>query len=291
MTAVKPKQQTGITARLVEITPKLAEQLLARNTHNRSVSQPRIDQYAADIAKGDWQVNGEAIKIAHTGQILDGQHRLAAILAADKPISTLLITGLEPEVQETMDQGRARSFGDVLKLRGEANFNELGAAVRMVCLYERDGAPYQTGRTVVPSVQQLSRTLERNPDIRDSVKLAVGRRRPWLGASQIAAMHYLLSIADPADADDFIGRLISGENLASGDPILTLRERLQKEHYDGSHLHLRVKLAFVARAWNAYRRGETIRRLVFNPGGSSPDRFPLIDGLAQPDQPTPSEAA
>lgn len=278
-------EPSGIKARLVTITPKMAENILARNTHNRGIRTSAVQAYAADIRKGDWQLNGEAIKISATGKILDGQHRLHAVIEADEPIETLMITGLADETQETMDQGRSRSFADVLKLRGEGEYTNLGAAVRMVCLYERDGVPYTAGRPA-PSVKQLSRTLERNPEIRDSVKLAARLRRPWIGVSVLAAMHYLFSVANPEDANDFVTKLATGENMRAGDPPYVLRERLIKEHYDTGGLHSRAKLAFVVRAWNAYRRGETLTRLVFNPGGANPDRFPSIDGLAEPAEAT-----
>lgn len=285
--------QPQINARLAEITPAMAEQLLARNTHNRSPSMARVAQYAIDMRKGDWQVNGEAIKISADGRILDGQHRLMAILEADTPVHTLLITGLPAETQETMDQGRARTFADVLKLRGERDYFNLAAAVRIVYLYERDGVPFQAGgRLGAPTVQQLCRCLERNPEIRDSVRLGSSLHRSWLSASTIAGMHYLFSIADPTDAEDFITKVCTGAHIGPGDATYMLRERLIKEHYDATGLHLKVKMAFVVRAWNAYRCGETLARLVWTPGGHNPDRFPQIDGLAAPhSDPDPLEAA
>lgn len=284
---------SDIQARMMTITPQIAEGLLARNTHNRAVRISAVDQYAADMRKGDWQVNGEAIKISAGGQILDGQHRLMAILEADTPITTLLITGLPVESQETMDQGRARSFGDVLKLRGEKQYSILAAAVRIVCLYERDGIPFHlSGRRPAPTVQQLSRTLERNPEIRASVTIGSKLNRPWLTATIIAALHYLFSSADPVDAEDFFAKVTSGANIGPGDAAYVLRERLIKEHYDEGGLQATVKLAFLVRAWNAYRTGETIHRLVWTPGGSNPDRFPAIDGLTVPTPDTePLEAA
>ena len=273
--------ETGkVEARVVTITPKIANQLLLRNTHNRPVRTAAIEQYAADMRKGDWQVNGEAIKISVDGHVLDGQHRLYAVLEADASMTTLLITGLPQKAQETMDQGRARTFGDVLKLRGEHDYFNLAAAVRIVCIYEQHGIPIQPRGTVAPSVQQLSRTLERNPEIRESVKLGSSLRRSWLSASVIAGLHFLFSIADHADAEDFIKRVCTGENLAVDDPRYVLRERLIREDREATGLHVKVKTAFVVRAWNAYRSGEAITRLMWNPGGSNPDRFPAIDGLS-----------
>jgi hypothetical protein len=124
------------------------------------------------MRRGEWRVNGEAIKISRDGKILDGQHRLMAVLEADVAIETLVITGLEPEAQETMDQGRARSLADVFKLRGEKYHNPLATATRTLCLFELYGEVVQPAYQPAPSVAQASRTLERNPELRDSVAFA-----------------------------------------------------------------------------------------------------------------------
>lgn len=268
---------TQMKVRIVTVTPEIAEGLLKRNTRNRSVYRNRIEQYAADIRRGAWQVNGEAIKVATDGTILDGQHRLIACTEADAPFTTLLITGLPPEAQETMDQGRPRSFADVLKLRGESEYFSVASATRIVLFYERDGVPYQPIRTAPPSIDDMSRTLDRNPEIRDSVRFCAQHKVAWFGYSILAGMHYLFSVADADAVDTFIGRLTTGLDLTAGDPVWVLRERLILEHARGANaLRPRVKLAFLVRAWNARRDGDTIRRLDWSPG----DRFPRISGLA-----------
>lgn len=272
----------AIRARVVTITPKQAGALIEhKNNRNRTVVQSRVEQYAADMRRGDWRVNGEAIKVSIDGEVLDGQHRLLAILEADTPIETLLITGLPAEAQESMDQGKARTFGDVLKLRGEKDYYVLAAAVRIVATYERDGIPYSAGYSAAPSNHQLARTLKRNPEIRDSCVFANKRRRGWINVSLVAALHFLFSSVNPNDADDFFTRLASGENLDASSPIYVLRERLIAEHYstDDRRLHFRSKAAFVVKAWNAYQDGTPLIRLVWNPGGAHPEAFPAIRGL------------
>lgn len=272
---------TSVQAKLTRLSPRLAGELLQRNTHNRPATAARVTQYATDMRNGAWVLNGEAIKIAQDGRVLDGQHRLMAVLEADVTIETLVITGLDLQAQETMDQGQPRSFGDTLKLRGEKNYTVLAAATAIVCVYERDGVPHRESGAARPSIPQLSRTLERNPDLRESVELALGLIRPWLPVSQIAALHYLFAIADTDNARAFVTRLATGEQLSAADPIYVLRERLISEHANPeTSLNTKVKLAFLVRTWNAFMRGETIRRLVFQPGGANPDRFPQIHGLA-----------
>jgi hypothetical protein len=272
----------GVRAKMLTLTPTLAAKLLQANTHNRSVSRSRVRQYAADMRQGHWAFNGEAIKIAVDGQILDGQHRLLAVLDADKPVDTLLITGLPPVAQETMDQGRSRTFADVLKLRGEADHFNLAAAVRIVCLYEREGIPYKAPFVDAPTVHECLRTLDRNGAIRDSVKLAGQLRRSSLiPVSTIAALHYLFASVNEADANAFMTKLLRGENIDASSPIYVLRDRLLVDLRE-KILTPKIKLAFIVRAWNAYMEGEHISRLMWNPGGSNPDRFPKIHGLSTP---------
>ena len=77
------KQQTGkvkimkkIITKTLDITPDMAAQMLERNTMNRNISQLNVTRYANDMASGAWEQNGETIKIAEDGTILDGQHPL-----------------------------------------------------------------------------------------------------------------------------------------------------------------------------------------------------------------------
>lgn len=279
---VTPDELRKVKARMMTITPAIAEKMLGRNLPNRKVRSNTVKQYAADMKAGAWAFNGEAIKIAHTGQILDGQHRLIAVMESDCEIETLVITGLEPEAQETMDLGRARSLGDVLKIRGEHDYYVLGAALKTVALFERDGVPFPLGGPgfALPTIHKLLQTLERNPELRDSVKMAAQLRRgALLPSGTVSAFHYLFSIASEEDATDFFTRLLRGENISSTDAIYVLRDRLVLDLRERL-LPPKVKLAFLIRTWNAYRQGERIQRLLWTPGGAHPDKFPRIDGVA-----------
>lgn len=269
-----------IGVRLATITPKQAEKLLEDNTHNRMVRDTAVAQYAADMKAGNWQLNGEAIKVAASGRILDGQHRLIAIADAGVPVETLLITGLPDEAQETMDQGRSRSFGDILKLRGEKEYTTLSVAVRIIATYEKYGAPVAPFSAPPLSVAQMLRTLAHNPELRETIPVARRLRRPWLPISLTAALLHLFSAVNEEDALDFFTRLSTGDGLEAGSALHTLRERLMKEHYELGGINQRVRLAFIVVAWNHYSQGFPLKRLAWHPGGSNPDKFPAIFGLA-----------
>ncbi len=270
----------SISARLVTITPQLAEKWLKKNTHNRGVVNARVDQYAADMRRGEWRVNGETIKLAADGRILDGQHRLMAVLEAGVEIQSLVITGLEDAAQETMDQGRARSLADVFKLRGEKYSNPLATSSRILALYEMYGQIVQPAYEAPPSIMQASRALERNPELRDSVAFVYLLRKPWMPSSHMGALHFLFATADAEAANDFVTKLSTGEELHRAHPIYVLRELLMTAHMERNPILQRHQLALIIKAWNAYMDGEEITRLLWTPGGAHPEPFPTINGLA-----------
>ena len=78
----------NITKKL--ITPSIAKGLLESNTKNRGINELVVSRYANDILKGNWKEDtGEAIKISKMNIILDGQHRLCAIVKANQYTFTL----------------------------------------------------------------------------------------------------------------------------------------------------------------------------------------------------------
>lgn len=103
-----------ITAKVETITPEIAKTMLGENVNNRRISRDNVNLFAREIRNGEWRFNGEAIKFSKDGRLLDDQHRLLAVIAADKPLTTLVIRGLEDETQQTMDSGKTRTLGDVL---------------------------------------------------------------------------------------------------------------------------------------------------------------------------------
>ncbi|HEY2041129.1 MAG TPA: hypothetical protein VGH11_00540 [Jatrophihabitans sp.] len=80
-----------------------AAELLEANTTNRPLSMPVVRGFAEAMGRGEWLVTHQGIAFDVNGVLVDGQHRLAAIIAADVPIELTVFT----EVAEG-DQVRGR---------------------------------------------------------------------------------------------------------------------------------------------------------------------------------------
>lgn len=102
----------------VKITPEIAAKMLdSKNPKNRRLSRASVLPLARDMAEGRW-VSDVPIILDRYGNILDGQHRLAAIVESGTSVKMLVIRNATPDTRRVIDQGRKRSPADVLKLEG-----------------------------------------------------------------------------------------------------------------------------------------------------------------------------
>jgi hypothetical protein len=125
-----------VRSRVQSITPKKAVELLEANTTNRPLSMPVVRAFAEAMKRGDWLVTHQGIAFDTHGVLVDGQHRLAAIIEADVPIEVTVFTEVEPGTFDVLDTGKRRNAADVLAIEGEKNSTMLAAMVRTVWLYE-----------------------------------------------------------------------------------------------------------------------------------------------------------
>ena len=156
-----------ITAKVETITPEIAKTMLGENVNNRRISRDNVNLFAREIRNGEWRFNGEAIKFGKDGRLLDGQHRLLAVIAADKPLTTLVIRGLEDETQQTMDSGKTRTLGDVLTLRGEKNSTQLASLARAVYLADQLGMEAAAQNDLKPTRGEIISFIDQTPQLAD----------------------------------------------------------------------------------------------------------------------------
>lgn len=270
------------SATIEMITPETAALLLGSNIHNRKLSEARVRVLARDITEGRWQLNGEAVKVAEDGTLLDGQHRLAAVVHSGMAVSTLVVRGLPVEAQTTMDTGRARTVSDILRLQGIHNGHLMGAIAVGLIGYEAGKVHVWGGaRASAPSKLEQVEYVQSH-DLRDATVAsmrATSVKAPLAGAIFGVAMEVAGRVA-PGEAEAFFIRgLVEGIGLQPGDPILALRRRLSGLPPASSSATRNDYLWLTLRAFEAYRRGERLEKLQIPRGGWTaantcrPERF------------------
>lgn len=267
-------------AAIREVTPAMAEVWLGKNPLNRNVRLNRVEEYAADMEAGDWKVNGESIILDADGNLIDGQHRLLAILFAGKSIQSLVVEGVETTAKSTIDTGMKRSLADVLKMQGENNVHSLAAAVTMAFRWEHGGLRDHTPATRA----QALNWLEENPAIRDALKLAAPITiKPLRMPPSIAAplLFFAESVSTFEDVATFVEQVATGLGVTEDDGSYRLRMYLlnsaSENNYTGSTRGF-VKLALAVKAWNAYIDGTPVKVLRWRAGGAAAEDFPVLRG-------------
>lgn len=271
---------SGIKSFVCTIDKSLAQEWLLLNTHNRVLQKARVNQYRDAMLRGEWMITGEAIKWSDKNVLLDGQHRLAAIVAAGVidptiEIEILVVEGLGAEAQERMDRGKPRSVGDALQLRGIPNASTVAAIVQWLRKFEvGEGDPRVANEPI--SVPQALELLKRRPFIHESVRLARGTHHvSRMGGSAWGALCTQFLEINFDDADEFMAITKEGANLEVTHPIFHLRRVLFNDAVANRRLPQTTLMALIIKAWNAWRAGVTIGQLRFTAGGSRPDKFPI----------------
>lgn len=134
---------TPIEAKVCTIPPETAKWLLDnRNGRNRDQSAPLVKSIIASIVNDKWEVTGQPIIFDTNGNILDGQHRLRACQAAQKPIDVLVVTNVNPDVFPLLDTGKTRTVADVFKAAEINNSRYASAVVSKVLALRQNYSPF-----------------------------------------------------------------------------------------------------------------------------------------------------
>jgi hypothetical protein len=265
----------------LEVGPEVAQKLLDTMSDNRPLSQSNLEKIVAAMRGGRWHHDGTPLRFNADGQLIDGQHRLTAIIETGMTTTFFVVHNVPDAAMTTLDTGRSRSPGDILKIHDpEVTDVTQVASVSSMILRWNLGV---RGQSLTRSrVENDSLVILYDSDKENLVEAGrVGRRvnRGLRGGSATAfgVADYFFRQLDEADTLFFWDRLVSGDKLEKGDPIYALRELIRRDALRGStrdRLRADVVLALTIKSWNAYREGREIHSLMFRAGGASPEIYP-----------------
>jgi hypothetical protein len=256
---------------LKTITPSVAKKLLENNIGNRAINAIHVDELAKEMKSGRWKINGDTIRIGSTGRLLDGQHRLSAVVKTGITIQSWVIEGLPDDIFDTIDLVKRRSGGDTLGCLGEINAYRLNSALILV-------DKYMTGRvekSVCYSNSEVKELLSKYPEVRNSINSKVKGKKLIL-PSVMDACHYLFSQKDFVSAELFLERVLRGSGLEEGEPEYVLREKLVSNFLSKAKLSKAHVFALCIKAWNHRRAGNKIQHLKLNERDGKLIEFPVV---------------
>jgi hypothetical protein len=229
------------------------------------------------MRRGEWLVTHQGIAFDVKGTLVDGQHRLAAIVEADLPVEVTVFTDVPDGTFDVLDTGKRRNAADVLAIDGEKSATMLAAMVRTVLLYQTRPDMNWSGGSAAVTNHQIVQALADNPKLRDytgfaeQVATATGMIKSAAGAAS-----YLVAQANvKADLTPWFEGIIDGAGLAKGDPQLVFRRVMLADARKKAGQGLRRRdtrehVALYIKAFNAWITAEPLMQLRFAPRDTVP---------------------
>jgi VRR-NUC domain-containing protein len=250
-----------LSAKVLMVTPAIAEGWLTTRHPNRRIVPARVQELAALMRQGAWHLNGESIILDERGTLLDGQHRLSALVQSGTTLPCLVVQGVPVAVQSTLGQAIQRSRADILAMHGEGNSKTVAGALSWLWKYDRGlmGQPKRSYAT-----QDTLTVLLHYPGLAASVSWGRSVQR-FLPGSLGGMLHWLFHQRDAALAKHVFQRLKDGLELTSDNPLYALRERLIESRTRLPRPQPWVLALWAIRCWNALRNHGGVPTLPWSP--------------------------
>lgn len=260
---------------IITLTPELATELLEKNKNNRPLSDAHVERIAHQIRAGKWKFNGDTIKVAESNDILDGQHRLWAVVNANKPVETVIVYGIEEDAFATIDTLRKpRSGADILALKGLRLYGtSTASALQWLLRWQRKCLlDFRAPKNRIEN-SDVEAAFESNPAMVQAVQRVV-KLRNIANTPIMAFLYYTISCRNSEIAERMVATLEDPSKVPMGDPFFRLRTYFTATHKVKDPI---MTIALAVKAANAAKKGARIERLFWKNQGDRPEPFPTLE--------------
>ena len=207
------------------ITPEVAAAMLQFNTNNRPLRSDTVTAYAKVMSSSDWTFTGESISFDAAGRLVNGQHRLSAVIKSGRTITVVVVRGVPNTAWAHTDAGAKRSTGDMLQHAGYTSPNQLAATASLALRFENNMIAAMS--TAWPR-DEVRREIEaRTATYEAAISWARKARGIGLPPTATSAFYVLMEARGMVErAELWLDGLIAGVGLIAGDSRLAIRNWL-----------------------------------------------------------------
>jgi hypothetical protein len=249
------------------ITPSIAKSLLEANKRNRRISQPSVHRYTYDMINDRWKEDTvEPIKISKSGVILDGQHRLLAVIASGKSIFFHIAYELDDSVTAYLDTGKSRNATDVFKIEGVLNDSSIPSTISFfnyLSLSRKAGVQKNHKATNAMLLEQYYENAEFWQDV-------VRRSHRWytsfakiLPKSCVGGFYAHFHSINKVQAELFMEELCMGFDITNN-VINLLRNKLMQDKVSPRKMPATLKYAIIIKTWNVWITNQKVKILKYD---------------------------
>lgn len=279
----------------VTVTADMAQALLKLNTSNRPLNPDTVRRYTRLMDDGRWMYGTDAIGIDREGRLVNGQHRLTALLDVCQPQPFMVTVGLDPEAFAVLDAGKRRQASDALAIGGFSLTATRAALIRMLAS-AADGKLWTGNRSLeAAEVLEMARHLdgERMTSCLSRAKTLYTRSRRLVLETSFAFLLWTYGEEHSDDIEVYTEQLATGVGIVEDrQPAATVRTALISERTIGGRFDTRHRLALVVRGAEAHLAGRPLHsaRTQNWPSVSAPAAW-AWKPQAHPHKPMPGRAS
>lgn len=249
-----------------------AKQWLQKNGKNRPPGKNAVERYAQEMLRGEWRETGDTIKFNRRGLLIDGQHRLMAVIASGIGQWFMVATNVSDDSMSYIDGGKPRSMLDRLVIGGRVGT----ACKESVSVARSMFVSTASRRAIVASftVSDMELVFSRYGD---AIQFSIDKTSFKAGIKGVVNASLRAPVArayyhmDHDDLSSFCEAITRGDmSMATNQTIAVLYRQIiretQNRTYQRSDRYRRVERTLLA-----VKRGENLSKIYTNQG----ELFPL----------------
>jgi hypothetical protein len=260
------------SAQIKRISPERALQLLnASDANYRAVNKEHVKHLAEEMSSGRWFMTYEPIIIDPVRGVVDGQHRLLAVIMSGVACDFLVVEAhADADAVAAMDTGVNRSAAVTLRAGGVKNAASIATIARAYAQYKAGHMPWNShAHTRRVSTKVINDITKNNPHIHEIATRTC--HKPFKITGMIGAMSVMAMIAhddSPSHAFEFLNKYDNAENISDpNDPVRLLYTRMLKAKASSSmKMPTHIRSGLTAKAYNAFISGYGVGVLKYAPG-------------------------
>lgn len=261
---------------VVQVSPKMATELLKKNTKNRVLNRAKIAEFASYIENDQWKLTHQGICFSITDKLIDGQHRLHAISKGSKTVPIMIVKGMPDDIMTVIDRGKQRSISDSFQLMEVSNATAISALIAVWEKFKDGGFNDGGNNGVMMSIDERYHFYLDNQTLIEkchALSLKCYGAIRLFTQSQVAGITAYLVLNKKnsfASVSEFWLQVhnISDQGQSNGTKLL--HNTLTRFMTGAEKIKHRYKIALLIKAWNLYKTGGQAKILKY----SATDQFP-----------------
>lgn len=195
--------RSEVTVSIELITPEMAQDFIDKSEQlftnlkgkcQRKSRKKVIDGYSDEMLDGKWKFNAETIKFDKEGRLMDGYHRMKAVVKSGQAQIFLVVRGIDNSVMDTIDVGHTKTAQEMLEIFNKCTENGAAAVIKARMQLQNHSTSFgQSNANIGLTHQRICEEYSMNEDLYvDAVKYGADIQkdsRKFLNKTEVGAIY------------------------------------------------------------------------------------------------------